>query len=59
MKTSKKILSSNPDEFADSPDKVRVFHMLFNFIPNIPFFGFFYFHGAYLTIRLYKPFAIK
>lgn len=54
MKNSKKRLSSQSNEFMDSPDKIRVFHRLFNFHPNI-LFGF---HNTTYTKPLFKPFDV-
>ncbi len=59
MKNSKKNSSSKPNELVDRLDKVRVLHVLFNFLPHIFFFRFFGFHNNNLTIKVYKPFATK
>jgi len=45
MKNSKKKLGSKPYELVGSPNKVRILHMLLNFIPYIFMLGFFYYHN--------------
>ena len=44
VKSSKKKLSSEPDELMDCLDKIRVFHRFFYLMPYILFFWFFEFH---------------
>lgn len=57
MKNSKKNSSSKPNELVDCLDKIRILHMLFNFLPHIFFFRFFGFHNSYTVIPIYKTFA--
>jgi hypothetical protein len=57
MKNLKEKSSCKPNKFIDGLNIIRVLHMLFNFLPNILFFGLFGFHDDYLDKTIYKPFA--